>query len=1477
MILSLLTKTEYFSLRLPERKEGRFLLRDPHDSSVLFVITGDGHSWTVRESEEGKLPKGMPVELRTGDLISVRIREGMEAAHLYAEQVSPHYAKFARCPVPDDVEYRIGCADTCDLVCDNPKIDSFHCKLICRNRVWGVEDCLSGTGTYVNGRRVAPGVHFLKPGDTVSVLNQKFILLPGLLVFNAQNMNPARLKGHFSTLKVPPIPFRRPLELEKPVAYFHRKPRYLQSIAEEDFSVNAPPASHASNGAVDNTLSMGASIVSGMAMLLGGMNPIAGIGMLASSVIFPSLNRKKGEKYRKEEEEKRQKIYQEYLDKLEQEMQELLRKQETQLRRQNPEPLATAKKILDNPSDLWGKRPEHLDFMDIRLGIGTIPAMANLSFPPETFGDEEDPMRQRLKEFQDKPRMLRDVPIVLPLSKFYSVGITGSDSMRTPFVAHILMQLAMHIGYDDLKICLIGALNRNLQPLRWLPHTWDNQHEIHLVAENKDELMRLLPVLDRMLSQHRSKTSSVEQQSQAELICLVTEPSLAHSGVLTRLLYDQSYANVHIITVSHHSAELPSRTALAIGLHDGRGRMVWQDGANRATAKFQVDSMLNRDVPRLVDLMENTFLDLRTESASMPSVLPFLNMFGVQDVTHLNILSRWESSDPISRLSTPVGISEDGDLCSLDLHEKADGPHGLIAGTTGSGKSELIMCYILSMAVSYSPEEVSFVLIDYKGGGMAQAFEHLPHTAGIITNLDGNELRRSLLSINSELQRRQRIFSDAKRQLGNLQIDIYKYQQLYRNGKVKQPVSHLLIITDEFAELKTQEPEFMQELIRAARIGRSLGVHLILATQKPAGVVDDQIWSNTNFRLCLRVQDSRDSQDVIKCPDAASLSNPGSFYKQVGYGSSMIKAQSGWGGADYTQEEEVPACGVEILDHMGSVIRQEMTPSTRNGEMSTQLQVVAEYITQLGKREKLRGRALWQPALEAQISLSALHQKYAVDVDLWRPEPVLGELDDPANQRRAVVRMPVCALKNIIVYGAIGSGKFMLLSAILEDLLLHHTAEQLHIYLLDYADDGLQVFSQAPQVGDVLNSDDDEKLLRLLSTLEMMTSQRKKKLGGAASSAPLPERLRSAGMSHVVVVLHSLSSLQERLDDNLDRLIRLMKDGPRWGITFLATQESVSGLRYQLTQRFAQQYVLQMDHNDDYSVILGRTGGLKPSPVRGRGLVIHEDLIYEFQTASADQSPKELCLALQEQWQGERAPSIRVMPDRISSDYLLPALNQSNPLRLPIGLDLETIEPVIYPFESRSVHLLLGNSLDIDTFLHEFYLLAQEAVPSVRILGFTEGYGEYTPSEGLQGLQNEIGRMFNECRRMKEENTAEKIAERERRLYLLPGLQNTLNRLDSDSGELLRAMLERARPEWRWTFLICDSVQGLSKMRYNDEDKRWFEASVSTDDGLFLGAGINRQMILQATGESRVLSQNIAFPLGYTVRNGITKRVRFMG
>jgi DNA segregation ATPase FtsK/SpoIIIE, S-DNA-T family len=250
----------------------------------------------------------------------------------------------------------------------------------------------------------------------------------------------------------------------------------------------------------------------------------------------------------------------------------------------------------------------------------------------------------------------------------------------------------------------------------------------------------------------------------------------------------------------------------------------------------------------------------------------------------------------------------------------------------------LLQSFISSLAVNFHPYQVSFVLVDYKGGGMADAFLELPHLAGSITNLQGNLASRALLALRSELQKRQAMLAQAR------ENHIDKYQRRYAQGELKEPLPRIIIIVDEFAELATEQPDFMKQLVSTVRVGGSLGVHLILATQKPAGVVSEEIWANTRFRICLRVARPEDSREVLRRPDAASISQPGRAYFQVGLDEVFELFQSAYGGAPYVPESGMAAAPDEImevaLDGSRNVLRLSPKPVAIQAPSGNQLQAI---------------------------------------------------------------------------------------------------------------------------------------------------------------------------------------------------------------------------------------------------------------------------------------------------------------------------------------------------------------------------------------------------------------------------------------------------------------------------------------------------------------------------------------------------------
>jgi S-DNA-T family DNA segregation ATPase FtsK/SpoIIIE len=290
-------------------------------------------------------------------------------------------------------------------------------------------------------------------------------------------------------------------------------------------------------------------------------------------------------------------------------------------------------------------------------------------------------------------------------------------------------------------------------------------------------------------------------------------------------------------------------------------------------------------------------------------------------------------------------------------------------------------------------------------------------------------------------------------------MDIYKYQQLYREKIVKEPLPHLFIISDEFAELKTQQPEFMEQLISAARIGRSLGVHLILATQKPSGVVDDQIWSNSKFRVCLKVQEKSDSQDMIKCPDAAELSQTGRFYLQVGFNELFAMGQSAWCGAEYLPSDvaEKPVDkSIQVIDTLGRTVISVKPEKKASAKAKTkQIVSIVKYLSDLAVDEGVAARPLWLDPIPAHIYVDQLEEKYGNKSTGTVLCPIVGEYDDPFNQKQNVLTIPLSAEGNCLVFGATGNGKTTFATTLCYSLIKNHTPDEVNLYLMDYGSETL--------------------------------------------------------------------------------------------------------------------------------------------------------------------------------------------------------------------------------------------------------------------------------------------------------------------------------------------------------------------------------------------------------------------------------------
>ena len=907
------------------------------------------------------------------------------------------------------------------------------------------------------------------------------------------------------------------------------------------------------------------------------------------------------------------------------------------------------------------------------------------------------------------------------------------------------------------------------------------------------------------------------------------------------------------------------------------------------------------DYDETLDLTEcaiklaNIPIDTVKDEVSFPKSISFLEMYNVGKVEQLNSYNRWQTNMPINSLQAPLGIDKQGNIFKLDLHEKFHGPHGLIAGMTGSGKSELIITYILSLAVNYHPYEVSFIIIDYKGGGVALAFENretgrkLPHIAGTITNLDTAEMNRALTSIESELRRRQKAFNKARDISNESTIDIYKYQKLYRSGIVSEPISHLFIICDEFAELKTQQPEFMDQLISTARIGRSLGVHLILATQKPSGVVNDQIWSNSRFRICLKVQEKEDSMDMIKSPEAAMLKNVGRFYLQVGYNEFFAQGLAAWSGAPYIPTDKPKKKvdnAINFIDNIGYVYKSVDDEKDLNlSSKEEQLSSVINYLIDVAKEEKIEVKQLWLDKIPELIYVDELAKKYNYVSEKGIINPIVGEYDDPANQRQDLLTLNLSKGGNTIIYGSSGSGKNTFISSLVYSTIINHSAEEVNFYIMDFGSEIFRTYKKAPQVGDVLLVNDTEKVNNLFKMLFSKLSERKKILSDYNGDFNYYNKKSDKKMPLIVVVINNYEAFFENYDMHEEHMLQLTREASMYGIVFVLTASATNSIRYRLRQNFKQEFVLQLNDETDYTSILGNIHKMYPSKMYGRGLV-KLDEVYEFQTSHPYEPDhlseyiSEVCEKLKSESEVFAEP-VAVLPDIVTADDINAKLKGID--SIPVGINKNNLAVSTWDFSSNIGTIITALEFDsmnyfIQPFINQFKEIKNSTVLVFDALDLIK---DYEKADNIFYYKNDFNKVID---------SLNQTAEKQKQVYInnnynkeifnsvkpvvciILGIDSLLLKLSPDAKNKYNMLVETANMIQTIKFIFFDTIDIFKKIEYDN----WYKGIAKNNQGIWLGNGISEQYTLKISKITRELQQELEVGFGYVVKRGVPVLTKFL-
>lgn len=1512
MIVTLLKLDGMHRISLPEKIKGQYWVNNKdgqHEGMHLVSIEGIHDQWILKSNKRVQIYDGSGQEVREVPLVPyelycIYLKENKSYAYLFVEPVTEDRKQYSKYYIKTNHDLTIGRSSSNDIAIDNIAVSSKHACLRRKGDFWEIQDENSTNGIYVNDVRVDKnGSCTLKPGDFIFIMGLKIIIGKGFIALNNPDHSVKLNSNYFLPYTKEQLLARDEDTYESPeVEFFYRSPRFKRDVETKVIKVDAPPSSQQKEE-MPLMLTIGPSLTMGMACLTTGLfavnnaiqngniasaapSIVMSVSMLLGTVMWPILTKKYEKNRTRERESKRQNKYKLYLDEIRNEVKKETEKQREILEENSLTISQCVDTITNVKSSLWDREIGQNDFLKLRIGTGNLPADIKYTYQERRFMLENDNLQNEMLNLCEHPSQMERVPITVSLFQNYFSGVVGNRGDVLAFAKGLILQMVTYYSYDEFKLILLvdAKEKKEFEMLRWIPHIWDDEKQIRFMATNASELKEVSAYMEQVMKKRMNLHEEEQKNCIPYYMIFAFDRSLSNKADMLKLLYQQkTNINVGVISFFDEIKNLPKECATVVELKGNTGNIFNKKDITGERTSFVPDIYVRNNIDLWCMQLSNLKMDIQQASFKLPKMMTFLEMYQVGKIEHLNVLNRWKENDPTVSLEVPVGVDTFGELFKLDLHEKYHGPHGLVAGMTGSGKSEFIMTYILSLALNYHPYEVAFILIDYKGGGMAKAFERLPHTAGIITNLDGAAVKRSLVSIQSELKRRQALFVEAGRKVSESNIDIYKYQKLYRDGIMEEPLPHLFIISDEFAELKTQQQEFMEQLISAARIGRSLGVHLILATQKPAGVVDDQIWSNSKFKICLKVQDRADSMDMLKRPDAAELVDTGRFYLQVGYNELFELGQSAWAGAPYYPADNVQVerdDSVEILKTTGVVLKS-IKPRRRSvlRNPQKQLDAITEYLNLTAKNEGIAIRPMWLEPIAEYIYMDALEKKYIYEAIPWSINPVIGEYDDPSRQRQEILTLPVSEHGNTIVYGAAGMGKTTFLNAILYSMIRHHSCEELTLYILDFASGSLRAFLKAPQVGDVLGTGENEKLQNLMKLLHGEIQNRMERFSLYGGDIQTFMKESGESIPNIVVIINNYAMFHSQYEELEEDIIYLSREGTKYGIYFILTAVNVNDIRYRVQQNFNQQFVLQLNDPSDYVSVLGNTYGLSPSGYKGRGLFKGEE-IYEFQTAYITEKGtntssfiKQQCEELVALYGNGTGHGIPVLPDTLSAKTIGDGLVTLD--KVPVGIAKADLQLQYMDLEQQTISLVTGMEMkQIQGFMIELVkLITRISDVEVTVLDPARHLKE---AEHLgctyynTNMEQQIEQIFDLLvkRNNLYKQTGGNVPKEQafyHVVYVMQDYHTIYETLSVDIKEKLRVLLEKNEVEYMVHFIISEEAGNMNIRTVEP----WFKKHCEKGNGIFVGSGITNQYVLRINDIRSEYRKEIPEDFGYMVAKGV--------
>ncbi|MEU8993777.1 FtsK/SpoIIIE domain-containing protein [Streptomyces caniferus] len=927
---------------------------------------------------------------------------------------------------------------------------------------------------------------------------------------------------------------------------YNRPPRLRPAATATRFTLPSPPAPPSARPLPWITAlaplimaGAGALIFHRTSMLLFGLlSPVAIVGNFI-------MSRRTGRQSHSESVT----AYKEKKERIEGDATEALVAERTARRRGFPDPAEVVLTAVGPRRRLWERRMNDADFLEMRIGTADLDSDVVLLDPTKDEHRRQDPWTAY------------DVPVTVPLREHHVMGIAGQGQAARAVARWTVAQAAVLHSPRDLQIHLLttGEQDRDgWSWLRWLPHVRKKSGDTPAsIGYGTETCARRVAELTAMIAERAAAGDARGRAVGPDVLVILDGARRLRSlpGV-AQILRDGPAVGIRALCLDAEERLLPEECLAVVAEEPGGTVRVGRSG--RGTVGGIRPDIVSLDYCRSLARAMGPLRDSGgdEEAAVLPGSARLLDVLSLDPPRAEGIRARWLAGGRSTRAA--VGVSLDGPF-HLDL--KRDGPHGLVAGTTGSGKSELLQTLVASLAVANRPDAMTFVLVDYKGGSAFKDCVDLPHTVGMVTDLDAHLVERALVSLTAELTRREHILAA----VGAKDIEDYVDLLEREPSAGRDPMPRLLIVIDEFASMVRDLPDFVKGLVNIAQRGRSLGIHLILATQRPSGVVSSEIRANTNLRIALRVTDAGESQDVLNSGEAAGISqsNPGRAYVRLGQ-NSLVPFQSGrvGGRRPGATVASLPAPWAVAVgwERLGEPLPTRPRAAAAPAEVETDLTGLVTAIREADQQMGIPAQhSPWLPPLPEVLVTGELPPPTPSDYDL---APVAyGVVDLPAQQARQALVIDPATLGHLHIIGSPRQGRSQTLRTIAGAMAFAHPADKLHMYGIDCGNGALLPIEGLPHCGAITQRTQPDRVARLLARLNEELGRRQEMLAarGSADLAELRRALPEAERPpHIVLFIDGWEVFDKQLGEYdsgnlLNAVLTLLRDGASVGIHLLMT------------------------------------------------------------------------------------------------------------------------------------------------------------------------------------------------------------------------------------------------------------------------------------------------------------------------------------